>query len=165
MSRIGKKPVVIPDKVKVTKEGNAINIEGAKGKAQHNMNPGFEYKIEGNTITVIPRPGVEANKKWNAMFGMERAIINNKVIGVLEGYSKVLVIDNGSFHSKHSVPLFVCFDTGPRDNRYGISLDLIFKSGVHIMLCLALRAFYIHGVSFFGYFDFIRNYNRLFSYS
>lgn len=92
MSRIGKKPVVIPDKVKVTKEGNAINIEGAKGKAQHNMNPGFEYKIEGNTLTVVPRPGVEANKKWNALFGMERAIINNKVIGVLEGYSKVLVL-------------------------------------------------------------------------
>ena len=92
MSRIGKKPVVIPDKVKVTKEGNAIKIEGVKGKAQHNMDPGFEYKIEGNTITVIPRPGVEANNKWNAMFGMERAIINNKVIGVLEGYSKVLVL-------------------------------------------------------------------------
>lgn len=92
MSRIGKKPVVIPDNVKVIKEGNVLKIEGVKGKTQHNMDAGFEYKIEGNTLTVIPKPGVEANNKWKALFGMERAVINNKVLGVVEGYTKVLVL-------------------------------------------------------------------------
>ena len=92
MSRIGKQPVVIPDKVKVTKEGTDLKIEGAKGKTLHKMDPGFEYKMEGNTVTVIPKAGVEANNKWKALFGMERAVINNKVLGVMEGYTKVLVL-------------------------------------------------------------------------
>jgi large subunit ribosomal protein L6 len=92
MSRIGKKPVAIPEKVKVTIEGSALKIEGAKGKTVHKMDPSFDYKVDAKTIVVSPKPGCDANKNWNALFGMERATINNKVLGVTEGYVKVLLL-------------------------------------------------------------------------
>lgn len=112
MSRIGKKPVVIPDKVKVIKDGLVLKIEGAKGKAQHTMDSGFEYKIEGNTLTVIPKPGVESNNKWKALFGMERAVINNKVIGVTEGYVKVLVLKGVGYRATLTNPSLLNFTLG-----------------------------------------------------
>ncbi len=92
MSRIGKKPVAIPEKVKVAVAGAVINIEGPKGKAQHAVSQYFDYKVENNTLTVIPKAGLEDLKNGQALFGMERATINNKVFGVTEGYVKTLIL-------------------------------------------------------------------------
>jgi large subunit ribosomal protein L6 len=92
MSRIGRKPVVIPEKVKVVKEGSLIKIEGPKGKATHPISEYFDYKIENNILTVVPKASVDGLKNGKALFGMERATIANKIIGVTEGYTEVLLL-------------------------------------------------------------------------
>ncbi|MCE5299726.1 MAG: 50S ribosomal protein L6 [Spirochaetia bacterium] len=92
MSRIGKKPVIMPEKVKAVKTADSIKFEGPKGKAEHRMNPGFEYSLEGQTIKVAPKEEIKTVKNWNALFGMERATIANKVAGVNESYVRTLVL-------------------------------------------------------------------------
>ena len=92
MSRIGKKPVAIPEKVKVSIEGEVIKIDGPKGKATHPVSPYFDYKADAANVTVAIKKGAPTVKNLKALFGMERATINNKVIGVSGGYTKVLLL-------------------------------------------------------------------------
>jgi large subunit ribosomal protein L6 len=92
MSRIGKQLIKIPEKVKVTKEGQYIKIEGPVGKAQHSLAKEFEYKIENGIITVHIAPGLEKAKRINSLYGMERAILNHKILGTVALYSKTLLL-------------------------------------------------------------------------
>lgn len=92
MSRIGKMLIKIPEKVKVSKEGQFIKIEGPAGKAQHNLAKEFEYKIENGIITVHILQGFEKAKKIHALHGMERAILNGKIAGTVAAYTKTLLL-------------------------------------------------------------------------
>lgn len=92
MSRIGKAVIKIPEKVKVTKDGQVIRIEGPMGKAQHDLAKEFDYKIENNEIRLEIAKGAEDNKKINALWGMERAILNTKILGMVTLYSKTLLL-------------------------------------------------------------------------
>ena len=93
MSRIGKLPVTIPDKVKVSVKGNSVSIEGPKGKV--------EKAFDSTTSSPpMPRPSsspprVTAVAKAN--YGTARAIINNMVRGVTIGYVKDLEIQGVGF--------------------------------------------------------------------
>jgi large subunit ribosomal protein L6 len=92
MSRIGKMLIKVPEKVKVVKEGQLIKIEGPLGKAQHVMAKEFEYKIENGIITLHIAAGLENAKKINALYGMERAILNGKIAGTVALYTKTLLL-------------------------------------------------------------------------
>ena len=95
MSRIGKKPVVIPAGVTVeVAEGNVITVKGAMGTLTKNMHPDMIINVEGNVLTVS-RPTAEANHR--ALHGLTRTLIANMIEGVSKGYSKELDVNGVGF--------------------------------------------------------------------
>lgn len=89
MSRVGKKPVLIPDNVTVNIEGDIIKVKGSKGELEQKIPKGIKVKLEGNEIIFIP---VLNLKNINAYWGLVRSLVNNMVIGVNEGFKKVLEV-------------------------------------------------------------------------
>lgn len=86
MSRIGKKPIVIPDKVTVSvSPENVVTIKGPKGELSQQVNPAITVEVVDNTI-VLKRP--DDSKQMRAYHGLYRSLLNNMVIGVTEGYKK-----------------------------------------------------------------------------
>ncbi len=95
MARLGKRPVEIPDGVKVKIEDNKIIIEGPKGKLEKEILPYIEVEIADNKIyvkNIIPEKNKKLYKKGEAFQGLMRSLIENMVIGVKDGYEKVLEI-------------------------------------------------------------------------
>jgi large subunit ribosomal protein L6 len=88
VSRIGKKPVNIKD-VTVTQDGQKLTIKGKLGQLEFNVHSNMSVKIEGEEL-IVERPNDQ--KENRALHGMTRAIIQNMVTGVSEGYSKELNI-------------------------------------------------------------------------
>jgi large subunit ribosomal protein L6 len=94
MSRIGKMPVTVPPKVKVELKGRTIFVEGPKGKLDFQLPRRTAVKIEGSTLTVN-RDGDDSESK--ALHGLTRAILNNMVKGVSDGFMKKLEIQGVGF--------------------------------------------------------------------
>ena len=89
MSKIGKVNITIPDKVKVAIAGNILNIEGPLGKRSLNIDlEVFNLDIkDGKEISIKPKK-IDQNTK--RLWGMNRSLINNAVIGSIKGYEKIL---------------------------------------------------------------------------
>jgi large subunit ribosomal protein L6 len=87
MSRIGKLPITAPEKVTVTQKDNVITVKGPKGELSQEINPVIKVEVNDNIVTVS-RPNDERQNR--ALHGLYRALINNMVIGVSEGYKKEL---------------------------------------------------------------------------
>jgi len=89
MSKIGKISISIPEKVKAVLSGSALNIEGPLGKKTLNLDlEMFNINItEGKEISIIPKK-IDQNSK--RLWGMNRSLINNAVIGSSKGYEKIL---------------------------------------------------------------------------
>ena len=87
MSRIGKLPISIPSGVTVTSKDGVITVKGPKGELNQCVEPTIEVKVENNQIE-LTRPNDE--KETKAKHGLYRALINNMVKGVSEGYRKEL---------------------------------------------------------------------------
>ena len=91
MSRIGKKPVVIPANVTVNvAEGNVVTVKGPKGELTHTFHPDMILKVEGNVLTV-ERPDEEHLHK--SLHGLTRTLISNMVEGVDKGFKKELDVN------------------------------------------------------------------------
>ena len=90
MSRIGKKPIAIPEGVEVKVDGNSVTVKGPKGTLTQEFNPNMEIKVEGNEITVA-RPNDE--KENRALHGLTRSLLANMVEGVNNGFKKVLDVN------------------------------------------------------------------------
>ena len=89
MSKIGKINISIPEKVKVALAGNSLNIEGPLGKKTINVDlTVFNLDIkDGKEISIVPKK-IDQNTK--RLWGMNRSLINNAVIGSSKGYEKIL---------------------------------------------------------------------------
>ncbi|KOF57295.1 MULTISPECIES: 50S ribosomal protein L6 [Clostridium] len=88
MSRIGKQPVVIPNGVTVTvTPDNVVTVKGSKGQLTKAMHKDIKIAVE-DTQVVVTRPSDDKNHR--ALHGLTRALINNMVIGVTEGFTKTL---------------------------------------------------------------------------
>jgi large subunit ribosomal protein L6 len=94
MSRIGKQPIVIPPKVKVAVSGQKVSVEGPKGKLNMEIHRRTSLKVEGDKV-LVSREGDDAEAK--AMHGLGRALVNNMVKGVSEGFVKRLEIQGVGF--------------------------------------------------------------------
>lgn len=94
MSRIGKQPIAIPAKVKLEVKGQKVHVEGPKGKLNWELPARTSLKVEGTTATVS-RGGEDAQTR--ALHGLSRALINNMVKGVSEGFVKKLEINGVGF--------------------------------------------------------------------
>ena len=87
MSRIGKLPIAIPAGVTVTLKDNVVTVKGPKGELSQYVNPLITVTINDNEV-VVSRSSDE--KQERAFHGLYRALINNMVVGVSEGYKKEL---------------------------------------------------------------------------
>ncbi len=94
VSRLGRKPVSIPNGVKVElKEDGTIRVEGPKGKLEKKLPPLVQISLENNEIIVQKAPvQKKLQNKAKAFQGLARAIINNMVTGVTQGFTKSLDI-------------------------------------------------------------------------
>ena len=98
MSRIGKKPVVIPAGVTVNvAEGNVVTVKGPKGELTNTFNADMIINVEGNVLTVS-RPTDEANHR--ALHGLTRTLIANMVEGVEKGYHKELDVNGVGYRAE-----------------------------------------------------------------
>ena len=87
MSRIGKSPISLPSGVSLKVDGNIVEVKGPKGTITQDIDPDITVKIEDTEVTV-ERPSEQ--KKYKALHGLYRSLINNMVVGVTEGYVKEL---------------------------------------------------------------------------
>jgi len=94
MSRIGKMPVAVPPKVKVEINGQQVSVEGPKGKLAFELPARTTAKLEGTNL-VVSRAGEDAQAK--SLHGLSRALLNNMVKGVSEGFVKKLEIQGVGF--------------------------------------------------------------------
>lgn len=99
MSRIGKLPVAIPAGVKVSLEGNEIKVQGAKGSLTQVLPERVTIAVEAEQI-VVTRPSNE--KQDIALHGLSRSLIYNMVVGVSEGFTRVLEINGVGYRAEVS---------------------------------------------------------------
>ena len=98
MSRIGRMPVVIPAGVTVDiAEGNKVTVKGAKGTLVRELPVEMEIKIEDGHV-VVTRPN--DLKKMKSLHGLTRTLIHNMVVGVSEGYEKVLEVNGVGYRAQ-----------------------------------------------------------------
>jgi len=90
MSRIGKQPIPVPAGVKIDINDSQIVVTGTKGTLKRDIIQDIEVLVQDNEIVVNNR--IE-NPKVNAFRGLYRSLINNMVIGVTDGFKKVLIIE------------------------------------------------------------------------
>lgn len=94
MSRVGKSPILIPSGVNVTVEPNIITVESSKGKLTQEILPGIDISLTDNILTVTRH---NDEPKIRAIHGLTRALINNMVVGVTDGFSKKLIVTGVGF--------------------------------------------------------------------
>jgi large subunit ribosomal protein L6 len=100
MSRIGKKPISLPDKVKLSiSKDNLVTVEGPKGKLSQQIDTDIKVSVEDGTITV-ERPSEQ--KRHKALHGTYRALINNMVEGVSKGFEKKMELVGVGFKATAS---------------------------------------------------------------
>ena len=99
MSRIGKQPIDVPAGVKIDLKGQHITVTGPKGTLNRDIIADIEVVITDNVIEVKNR--VETTKV-NAFRGLTRTLINNMVIGVVDGFKKVLMIEGVGYKANVS---------------------------------------------------------------
>lgn len=97
MSRIGKKPVPIPAGVKIDVAGLTVNVKGPKGELKRTFSPEISIELENGQL-LAKRPSDERHVR--ALHGTTRAIINNMVVGVTTGFSKVLQIEGVGYRAE-----------------------------------------------------------------
>ena len=98
MSRIGKKPVVIPAGVTVEiAAGNNVTVKGPKGTLNYTFHPDMILKLDGNVVTV-ERPDEEHLHK--SLHGLTRTLLSNMIEGVEKGYSKTLEINGTGYRAE-----------------------------------------------------------------
>lgn len=97
MSRIGRLPIAIPAGVEVNvAEGNVVTVKGPKGTLERTVPVEMDVKVENNEV-VVTRPS--DLKKMKSLHGLTRTLINNMVIGVTQGYEKVLEINGVGYRA------------------------------------------------------------------
>jgi len=96
MSRIGKKPIEIPEVVEVKIEGQLVFIKGPKGELSQAIRPEIKVEVKESKILVSPQ---KETKETSAFWGMTRALLYNMVKGVMEGYEKKLEIEGVGYRA------------------------------------------------------------------
>ena len=97
MSRVAKAPVTLPAGVTVTLNGQNVTVKGKIGELTINVNTAVEVVVDGNVLRTNPRDGFEGA---NAQAGTARALLNNLVVGVSEGYTRKLELVGVGYRAK-----------------------------------------------------------------
>lgn len=99
MSRIGRLPVELPSGVEVDIKGTLVRVKGPKGELQHTFPDVVSFKIEDGQV-IVERASDE--KYHKSMHGTARAVVNNMVVGVSEGFMKELEINGVGYRAEMS---------------------------------------------------------------
>ena len=97
MSRIGIKPVQVPQGVKVTVGPDLVTVEGPKGKLSQSYIPEVVIKVEGGAVHVTRKSDT---KQARAYHGLYRNLVNNMVIGVSAGFTRALLINGVGYKAE-----------------------------------------------------------------
>jgi large subunit ribosomal protein L6 len=97
MSRIGKKPVLIPAGVQVKINGSDVHVKGPKGELTRSFDPSMAIELHGNEVRVA-RPNDE--RQTRAIHGLTRALLNNMVEGVTHGFKKTLAVEGVGYRAE-----------------------------------------------------------------
>ena len=97
MSRVGKQPISMPKGVEFSQSGSEVTVKGPKGSLTQKIHPDMSVALEDGTLSVT-RPSDEANHR--ALHGLTRALINNMVVGVSEGFTKKLLIEGVGYRAE-----------------------------------------------------------------
>jgi len=87
MSRVGKKPIIVPEEVEVKLDGEMLSVKGPKGELRRLIHPKVKLNINGSQILLSI---FDNSKKSKSLFGLFRSLIANMVLGVTEGFKKSL---------------------------------------------------------------------------
>ena len=87
MSRIGKEPVVLPDGVDVKVDGSHVTVKGPKGTLERDFSDLMSFNVEDGTVVVVP---ADEERETRALHGLSRALLDNMVVGVTDGYRQEL---------------------------------------------------------------------------
>ncbi len=96
MSRIGRKPIVVPAGVEVKVDGTTVSVKGPKGSLNSIISPIISVKVENGEV-LVTRPNDE--KQARSLHGLSRTLISNMVIGVTEGFKKELEIQGVGYRA------------------------------------------------------------------
>jgi large subunit ribosomal protein L6 len=99
MSRVAKKPVVLPKGVQVSLEGQRMSLKGAKGSLEWEVHPSVEVRQESNALTFWARPGAP---NGDALAGTTRAVVGGLVTGVSEGFQRKLTLVGVGYRAQAS---------------------------------------------------------------
>jgi large subunit ribosomal protein L6 len=96
MSRIGNKPITVPENVEVTLDGNKLTVKGPKGTLVKEFHPNMKITVENKVITVT-RPDDEPQNR--SLHGLTRTLINNMIDGVVNEYTRALEINGVGYRA------------------------------------------------------------------
>jgi len=99
MSRVGKKPITVPGKTKITYKDRVITVQGEKGSLTRTIHPNIDLAIEKDVITVTMAKETQENR---ALQGLTRSLVANMVIGVDKGFERVLEINGIGYRASLS---------------------------------------------------------------
>ena len=97
MSRVGKKPVEIPEKVKIEYKDRVLTVKGEKGTLASTVNPSIDLDIKGKLIVVTMEKETRSNM---ALQGMTRSIVANMITGVVKGFERSLEINGIGYRAE-----------------------------------------------------------------
>ncbi len=96
MSRIGKKPVALPNGVTAAVEGQTVKVKGPKGELKVALPSDVEARVEAGGVSVTVREGAERGRQ---MWGLSRTLVNNLVVGVTQGFTQKLEINGVGYRA------------------------------------------------------------------
>jgi large subunit ribosomal protein L6 len=96
MSRIGKAPISLPNGVSVDMKGSAVTVKGPKGTLKQSFHPEMTIDLDDGVLSVT-RPS--DSREHRSLHGLTRALLNNMVVGVSDGYKKVLLIEGVGYRA------------------------------------------------------------------
>ena len=99
MSRVANNPVKLPSGVEITQSGQSLSVKGSKGTLSMDVHPAVEVKQEDGVVTFAAREGSNESR---AMSGTTRALVNNMVEGVSNGFEKKLELQGVGYRAKVS---------------------------------------------------------------
>ena len=97
MSRVGKKPIPIPDKTKITYENRLLTVAGQKGTLNRSIHPAVDLNIDDNVMDVTL---ISDDRNSRALQGLTRSLAANMIIGVNEGFERVLQINGIGYRAE-----------------------------------------------------------------
>lgn len=121
MSRVGKKPISVPDKTTISYNAGTITVKGSKGTLTLKVHPSVDLKVEKGRIDVVIE---KEDRKTQALQGMTRSLVDNMVTGVSKGYERVLEI-NGIGYRAEAKGKSIVFNLG-----YSHPIDFPLPEGI-----------------------------------